>query len=152
MALRGPIRFLTKKRCGNRPFRCAVSARGAACPKVAAGYIREEQIASDNSTLGATAGWALFGATNRAGHGVQQLSLLGARCPAAPACGTLRGMLAAQVLGFMAAQPVTQVAAGYVNSGQHAIGGRFIPFRSLGLGKPYGQALLRRRARAFGWI
>ena len=66
--------------------------------------------------------------------------------------GPFGGMLGAQILGFMAAQPVTQVAAGYVNSGQHAIGGRFIPFRSLGLGKPYSQALLRRRARACGWI
>ena len=34
--------------------------------------------------------------------------------------------------GFMAAQPVTRVSAGYVNSGQHVIRGRFTPFRSLG--------------------
>jgi len=51
-------------------------------------------------------------------------------------------MAATKLPGFMAAQPVTQVAAGYVNSGQHATRGRFIPFRSLRWGKPYTQALL----------
>ena len=56
--------------------------------------------------------------------------------------GLFGGMAAAKPLGFMAAQPVTQVAAGYVNSGQHAIRGRFIPFRSSRWGKPYTQALL----------
>ena len=42
----------------------------------------------------------------------------------------------------MLAQPVSPVAAVYVNSGQHVIRGRLAPFRSGRWGKPHTQALL----------
>jgi hypothetical protein len=70
--------------------------------------------------------------SNPAAKGPPELRLLGTLKPCrAPTCGLLRGHGAGETppqSGSMTAQPVTRVAAGYVNSGQHAIRGRLAPF------------------------
>jgi hypothetical protein len=123
-------RFASKNGRPQRRFRGDRCARGGSCPKQAAGYIREGQRSQAESTsLGQ---WQVGGL--RAAHQPPKApASFGSRatqCPAArQLAGSFGGMAAAKPPpGSMAAQPVSPVAAGYVNSGQRAITGRLNPF------------------------